>query len=567
MKKYILTIVFSFMFSSASLAAVNYCVGGKCQFLDEMRNYPQIYTAIYGIFDNSVGGDLEICDSDARFKMCRHNGIQYSGKVGVSTTDFSINALKVLDAKINPSNRNLEIIGDYYTYVNGKRVICSSAKDVLTLDRGNVSLMAKEVSCPYNMQFKSKNKHKYTIRSIDLDNKVIGIEYNIQDSIGADTNPTGFAMISFKNTPILNLNKIQENIVSGHSYDTDLYSSVTPPPSGMTAHISPSTPYSQPEQQFSYKSNLPYPWGYYYAPEGIPSQPKHPVPAPARPDNRARPNLSYAPIPTPSSVSNPAFNSASAVTPMPVQGYQQAQMSGSVMQPASTMRQESHQAHSRYQANQQVQYQNQSYSNQQSATTPQAFKSNMTGYDKLSMSKTTAPSIEQVGRNYEVRPLPKTQSNLSSRLTQTTQPISIKETATLHSSLDTISSPTTSEIKAVYVPAKENAVSEIKEVYVPAKENAVSEIKEVYVPAKEKAVSEIKEVYVPAKEKAVSEIKAVYVPAKESSVSEIKNVYVSTKESSVTSSVAEVKEPQIEAVEEISVGVFDEDIFNNSVVK
>ncbi len=335
MKKYLLIALFGLVCGTANAYEVAYCANGKCENIPVKENYPQIYTTVYGIFKNAISADLGICDSDSNFKECLHNGIRYLGQVGASETNFSVTGMRVIDTRINPVNRNLEIINDYYTFVNGNRVVCSAAMDTLTLKDRNVSLVTKDTPCPYNMQFKSKNSHNYKIRLIDLDRKIMGIEYDITDYYGAKANPKGYALINFERVPGFNYASVNKAIMENYnttnnthinngyyqdpnkgynyavgvaqSYPAAMYNqNLNPSPNVMGYQknmmydpnnmYNPNMPHNQmmnggqnqnpnmmPKQP-TYKSTLPYPWGYYYPPEGA----KKPGAAPQQKDAKRK---------------------------------------------------------------------------------------------------------------------------------------------------------------------------------------------------------------------------------------------------------------------------------------
>jgi hypothetical protein len=176
------------------------CRQGQCQ---TIRNYmtPEfVNNIVFNLFNNNMGSDVEICEADPSTRNCVSDDLRFSMVAGAGSAVASIPSARVIETRLRPQGKVVDIALDYNLFVNGVRPHCVPSRTAaIVKSNAYLNLESAGFYCQINGQDKSSLTFLQAVDHIDLDYGVIGASYSIGMSGSAYGGGSGYMVMRFRN--------------------------------------------------------------------------------------------------------------------------------------------------------------------------------------------------------------------------------------------------------------------------------------------------------------------------------------------------------------------------------
>lgn len=176
------------------------CRQGQCQ---AVRNYmtPEfINNIVFNMFNNNTGFDVAICEADPSTRNCLSNDIKFNMVAGASSAVGAINSARVLEVRLRPQGKVVDVALDYNFFVNSIRPHCMPSKTGVIVKSNNYLMMESAgFDCQITGQEPSAITFLQAVDHVDLDYGIIGATYSLGVSGPAYGGGSGYMVMRFRN--------------------------------------------------------------------------------------------------------------------------------------------------------------------------------------------------------------------------------------------------------------------------------------------------------------------------------------------------------------------------------
>lgn len=176
------------------------CRQGQCQSVRNRMTPEFVNNIVFNMFNNNAGFDVNICEADPSTRNCISEDIKFNMVSGVSGAVGAINSARVLEVRLRPQGKVVDIALDYNFFVNAIRPHCMPSRTGVIVKSNNYLMME---SAGFNCQISGQEPSAVTLLQavdhIDLDYGVIGATYSLGVSGPAYGGGTGYMVMRFRN--------------------------------------------------------------------------------------------------------------------------------------------------------------------------------------------------------------------------------------------------------------------------------------------------------------------------------------------------------------------------------
>ncbi|OPZ76740.1 MAG: hypothetical protein BWY78_01274 [Alphaproteobacteria bacterium ADurb.Bin438] len=147
-----------------------------------------------------MGYDVSICEADPSTRNCLSNDIKFNMVAGAGSAVGAIPSARILEVRLRPQGKTVDIALDYNLFVNSVRPHCVPSRTAaIVRSNAYLNLESAGFNCQINGQDKSAVTFLQAVDHIDLDYGVIGASYSIGMSGTAYGGGSGYMVMRFRN--------------------------------------------------------------------------------------------------------------------------------------------------------------------------------------------------------------------------------------------------------------------------------------------------------------------------------------------------------------------------------